>query len=206
MRPSALLNASLLTMSCAQMQARGIYATLPQPRNTPPTPVSGGHLDGHPFQLGVEAYIDDVEEGGGSLHLWPQSHRRVFAHFKRQHSNDPVDVTPGGANGVQPNALVARIAEDTAPVETCGPAGTVVFWHHRGMRNIAILSRFAALSVSLTLKASLLQTPRPRTFESEYAWLCCTSSRGRTSTTARPRRTCGATGRRRFAGSPRSTA
>ena len=56
-----------LTMSCAQMQARGIYATLPQPRNTPPTPVSGGHLDGHPFQLGVEAYIDEVEEGGGGL-------------------------------------------------------------------------------------------------------------------------------------------
>ena len=63
----------------------------------------------------------------------------MFAHFKRQHSNDPVDVAPGGANGVQPNALVARIAEDTAPVETCGPAGTVIFWHHRGMRKIVML-------------------------------------------------------------------
>ena len=43
-------------------RSRGIYATLPSPPDAdrlPPGPGRGGHNDGHPFQLGVEAYIDD---------------------------------------------------------------------------------------------------------------------------------------------------
>ena len=53
--------AKLHDMFVVGSRARGIYATLPQQLGTQrPFVTGGGHNDGHPFQLGVEAYIDDV--------------------------------------------------------------------------------------------------------------------------------------------------
>jgi hypothetical protein len=53
--------AKLREMFVVGTRARGIYATLPQPPGSErPFLTGGGHNDGHPFQLGVEAYIDDV--------------------------------------------------------------------------------------------------------------------------------------------------
>ena len=58
-----------------------VQATLPSPpdhERHPPGPGRGGHNDSHPFQLGVEAYIDDVPPNGGGFMIWPRAHSRLF--------------------------------------------------------------------------------------------------------------------------------
>jgi hypothetical protein len=127
---------NLHNMFVVGTRARGIYATLPRAADSPrprPGPTPGGHNDAHPFQLGVEAYIDDVPPNGGGLQLWPQAHRRLFAHYQRQHSRLPIDVAEGGAWGVSPSKILDDVRRDTVPVDTYGPAGTVILWHHRGV-------------------------------------------------------------------------
>ena len=60
--------ANLHDMFVVGTRSRGIYATLPSPPDADrhaPGPGRGGHNDSHPFQLGVEAYIDDVPPNGG---------------------------------------------------------------------------------------------------------------------------------------------
>ena len=44
-----------------------------------------------------------------------------------------VDTTETGARGTAPSSVIAQIAKDTKPVDCYGPAGTCIFWHHRGM-------------------------------------------------------------------------
>lgn len=92
--------ANLHDMFVVGTRSRGIYATLPSLPDAdrqPPGPGRGGHNDGHPFQLGVEAYIDDVPPNGKGVVLpsrprwpvpgkiisaniaqWPTSRRRRF--------------------------------------------------------------------------------------------------------------------------------
>lgn len=129
---TAVVAAPAQEMFVAGTRARGIYATLPQPSSAerPPPGPRGGHNDGHPFQLGVEAYIDDVTPNGGGLQLWPQAHRRLFPSYLRQHTRSPIDVRDSGAWGVAPGQIIQQIMEDTTPVDTYGPRGTVIFWHH----------------------------------------------------------------------------
>ena len=50
-----------------------------------------GHVDIFPFQLGVEAYVEDVPPRSGGLLVLPGSHRSVFHHFDRQYSFTPAD-------------------------------------------------------------------------------------------------------------------
>ena len=58
--------------------------------------------------------------------------------------------TPDGYLGPTMDALKA----EREPIECHGPAGTVVLWHGTVARKqISIPSRFAALSVSLTLES-----------------------------------------------------
>ena len=158
--------ARLHDMFVVGSRARGIYATLPQqPGSQQPFVTGGGHNDGHPFQLGVEAYIDDVpvrvtccglwiallktawqltmvvpqcvyltssryhfffslQPNGGGFQYWPKAHRRLFPHYLRQHSRDPVDTTNNGAWGTAPSSVIQQIAQDTKPVDCYGPAGT----------------------------------------------------------------------------------
>jgi hypothetical protein len=88
--------ANLYDMFVVGSRARGIYATLPSPpdaERAPPGPGRGGHNDGHPFQLGVEAYIDDVPPNGGGFQIWPRAHERLFPLYKRQHSREQVRTT-----------------------------------------------------------------------------------------------------------------
>ena len=140
-------------------RARGTYCTLPQPAGAPrPKEAGGGHNDAHPFQLGVEVYLDAVPPNGGGLQLWPQAHRRVFATYARQHSRGRVDTAEGGAWGISPGTVLQQVAADTQPVDTYGPAGTVVLWHHRGMHaagqnysdrlRMAALYEFAAVDIN----------------------------------------------------------
>eukprot|EP01045_Picozoa_sp_COSAG04_P024705 COSAG04_NODE_3126_length_3141_cov_5.249178_3_plen_122_part_00 len=59
--------------------------------------------------------------------------------------------TPDGYLGPTMDALKA----EREPIECHGPAGTVVLWHGTVARKqISIPSRFAALSVSLTLESA----------------------------------------------------
>jgi hypothetical protein len=108
----------------AGTRSRGIYGILPQPPGTerPKPGPEGCHSDAHPFHLGVMAYIDDVPPNGGGLRLWPGSHKRVFHTFERQHTS-----FRGEAFG----EAMQEVKEEISAVDCYGPAGTVIFWHHR---------------------------------------------------------------------------
>ena len=98
---------------------RGIYCTLPygdQPRKS-----TGCHCDGHPFNLGVVGYIDDVPPDGGGFAVWPGSHRSFYYDFKNQYRRDPTD---------QYEIDRERFSEKP-PVDAHGRAGDILFWHHR---------------------------------------------------------------------------
>jgi ectoine hydroxylase-related dioxygenase (phytanoyl-CoA dioxygenase family) len=63
--------------------------------------------------------------------LWPGSHRRNWRYHSELHkaglSRPPDRHAP---NGDSINDLGNQIMADSAPVQCCGPAGTVVFWHY----------------------------------------------------------------------------
>lgn len=154
--------ANLHDMFVVGTRSRGIYATLPSPpdadRHTP-GPGRGGHNDSHPFQLGVEAYIDDVPPNGGEspnaqcweamrwlmpcsvytlttcrsggFMIWPRAHAKLFPLYKRQHSREQVDVEkPDGAWGLgSPSTMMQKCAQEIQPVDCYGPAGTCIFWY-----------------------------------------------------------------------------
>eukprot|EP01048_Picozoa_sp_COSAG05_P012807 COSAG05_NODE_1312_length_5217_cov_2.233685_5_plen_382_part_00 len=126
-------------LSVAGSRTRGIYATLPRGsaedgsglvhgrlhQNTsgllddkPPE----GHVDVFPFQLGVEAYLEDVQPRGGGLLVWPGTHTRVFHHFTRQFS-----FTPDGKF----RQLSKALSQEIPPVDCWGPKGTSILFHHR---------------------------------------------------------------------------
>jgi hypothetical protein len=122
--PEGMDHRDVANLFVAGTRARGIYGILPQPPGTErrlPGP-EGCHTDAHPFHLGVMAYIDDVPPNGGGLRLWPGSHKRVFHTFERQHTS---------FRGEAFAEAMKEVAADTPAVDTYGPAGTVVFWHHR---------------------------------------------------------------------------
>jgi hypothetical protein len=103
----------------APKRIRGIYCTFPLPDSgLPPVP---GHLDLHPYHLGVTAYLDQVLECGGAFTVWPGSHRAVFPHFKTLLANEAEGTLQGELNRL----------EGKAGVEILGGAGDVIFWHHR---------------------------------------------------------------------------
>ena len=132
----------------------------------PPLPErSSGHCDGWDgtrWRLSLSTTLDDVPPGGGALCLWPRSHRRLYplrhlrivseaesrarasdvAQRRFGNQSDLPDVAIGNGDVVQEirdgefAAELARVNEDTRPVECCGPAGTVIFWHPRGCINL----------------------------------------------------------------------
>ena len=72
----------------------------------------------------------------------PGSHRRIYHHFHRQHSYTPAGpdlpaapgfsgLLAGSSEPADNKATMAAIREDTAALDTYGPAGTVVLMHHR---------------------------------------------------------------------------
>ena len=98
---------------------RGIYCTLPYADHS--IDHNDCHTDGHPFQLGIVGYIDDVEPGGGGFRVWPGSHRPLYHVFDSQYLN-------------QPNAAYAETLKWVGrgeSVDCYGAAGDVVFWHQR---------------------------------------------------------------------------
>lgn len=122
--PEGMDHQDISNLFVAGTRSRGIYGILPQPAGSErrkPGP-EGCHSDAHPFHLGVMAYIDDVPPNGGGLRLWPGSHRKVFHTFDRQHTS---------FRGEAFSEAMREVAAEIPAVDTYGPAGTVVFWHHR---------------------------------------------------------------------------
>ena len=92
---------------------RGIYCILPGD--------GGGsvHVDGHPFHLGVVAYLDDVPPGGGGFTLFPGSHQIFYPLYDKE------------TGGPHPPDLDERYKHLADSVEFHGQAGDILFWHNR---------------------------------------------------------------------------
>ncbi|MCY3784482.1 MAG: phytanoyl-CoA dioxygenase family protein [Chloroflexi bacterium] len=107
---------------------RGMYCTLPNgsPRgpNYPSAHSGEGMGSESRWKVQTAVYFDDLPLGAGGLHLWPGSHARVweaYREIKQSGSGETYD----GYN----HPVVADIKADTEPVDTHGPAGSVVLWH-----------------------------------------------------------------------------
>jgi len=114
---------------------RGMYCTLP---NSPPSggpDWRGSHAGEGLYDsrqlLQTAVYFDDLPPGGGGLTLWPRSHTRIWDHWeainRRSRSTNPCEDGSRFVGYTDPP--LGDLRADTPPVETCGPAGSVVLWH-----------------------------------------------------------------------------
>lgn len=101
-------------------RVRGIYAVFPV-RTLLKRRRHNGHIDRPLFNLGMIAYLDDVEPGGGGFHVWPGSHRILYHDFLHEFGEES---RPSLA---QHKAELRR----NWPVEITGRAGDVIFYHYR---------------------------------------------------------------------------
>lgn len=114
---------------------RGIYCTMPHDGNAPAC--DGPHTDGHPFMLSVVGLLADTPQNGGAFKIWPGSHRRLYPTFWMQYDQarmpfyEHMPSLKGLLNPPAYHQELARILEDTEPVDCFGDAGDVVLWHHR---------------------------------------------------------------------------
>jgi hypothetical protein len=139
--PSLSLTASALLGSGREPfipYLRGIYPVFPGAFS--PFKKPRPHLDGHPFVLGMLLYLEDVLPGGGGFHVWPGSHLELRHAF--QHAAGP-ERRPSYHRSLYGYALKHAAQEIT------GPAGTVIFWHHR-------LAHAAGLNRSNRIRHALL--------------------------------------------------
>ena len=115
---------------------RGVYGVLPYGNFR--SPRNGFHTDGHPFHLGMVAALEYIEPQGGGFRVWPGSHKRFYPTFALQYDQPRIpsyDHLPSVSGIYHPQALLdasKRVVEEIEPVDCYGPAGSVVFWHHRG--------------------------------------------------------------------------
>jgi hypothetical protein len=117
---------------------RGTYATLPYAEGESETRGdAGAHTDGHPFMLSMVGLIADSPPGGGAFNVWPGSHRRLFPTFWMRYDQaripfyEHMPSYKGILHSHEYHEELARILEDTQPVDCWGSAGDVVVWHHR---------------------------------------------------------------------------
>ena len=83
----------------------------------------GVHADDR-VRLRATCYFDDCPPGCGGFTVWPRSHKLIWNHT-RKCMRDCEAYHPYQAEVLQ--EMKAR----TEPVETHGPAGTVVLWHQK---------------------------------------------------------------------------
>ena len=107
---------------------RGMYCTLPNgsPRgpNYPSAHSGEGMGSESRWKVQTAVYFDDLPLGAGGLHLWPGSHARVWEAYRELKQSGSGEAYDGYKHPV-----VADIKADTEPVDTHGPAGSVVLWH-----------------------------------------------------------------------------
>lgn len=113
---------------------RGLYCTLPGSPSPGPD-FKGAHSDGPcygAFRLQMSAYIDDLPPASGGFTIWPGSHTRIWPaqfeafHEGELHTDKHLEVRKAGG---YTDPVIQQIKKDTEPVDTYGPAGTVVLWH-----------------------------------------------------------------------------
>lgn len=100
-------------------RVRGIYATIPN-RDHNPRP-DRLHVDQHPFNLGVVAYLGKVGPLGGGFRVWPTSHRWFYHTYETRYEG-------GRPEGYK---TITEFFEAQPSTECTGEAGDLVFWHHR---------------------------------------------------------------------------
>lgn len=114
--------------------SRGIYCTLPDSPDPGPD-FTGAHSDGAcygRYGLQFAAYLDDLPPASGGFTVWPGSHipiwREQWAAFKDGEKHTDKHLENRRAGGYTDPAILRAKAE-IEPVDTHGPAGTVVLWH-----------------------------------------------------------------------------
>ena len=105
----------------APSRIRGLYPIFPTRRILRNHPT--GHVDRHVYQLGVIAYLDQVDAGEGAFTLWPGSHRLFYYDFTTH-------------AGIQPGPSLVRHLDAykrrrKSAIEIPGGLGDVIFYHHR---------------------------------------------------------------------------
>ena len=105
----------------APQRIRGIYCTLPY--GNVERKSRHLHVDAHPFNFAVVAYIDHVPEDGGGFTVWPKSHRKFFFDY---HSRYKMEPTPNYQN----DRAEFETSEEKS-LQTHGAPGDIIFWHHR---------------------------------------------------------------------------
>ena len=114
--------------------SRGLYCTLPNSPSPGPE-YRGSHSDGACYgrwRLQFAAYIDDLPPNSGGFTVWPGSHTRIWDKqweaYKEGEKHTDKHLTDRKAGGYS-DAVIGQIKVDTKPVDTHGPAGSVVLWH-----------------------------------------------------------------------------
>jgi len=117
---------------------RGLYCTLPN-SPSPGSTWRGAHSDGSCYgrvRLQIAAYTDDLPPASGGFTVWPGSHTRIweaqwraFHEHGETHTSRRKRVREAGGYEFLADPILEEIKADTDPVDTCGPAGTVVLWH-----------------------------------------------------------------------------
>ena len=114
---------------------RGMYCTLPNsPVSTPPDwrgAHAGEGLYNRRQLLQTAVYFDDVPPGAGGLMLFPGSHHRIWDYWET--TNHGATAIANGEDAPRfvgyTDPPIGAIKDDTEPVMTAGPAGSVVLWH-----------------------------------------------------------------------------
>lgn len=143
--------ANVRGVGSAGQACRGVYANLP-PTLTPDDraaalnePISGGHVDGWDgdrWRFSVNTTLDDTAPGDGAFSVWPGSHLIMHPQRHWQPTDqeatgfmETVATAPKRVPYPAYNTALEHARATIEPVELCGPAGSVIFWHHRLMHS-----------------------------------------------------------------------
>lgn len=112
-------------------RVRGVYAIFPKP---PQEDWSlGPHGDYMASQLSAMVFADDVPQRCGGFAVWPGSHTRLHQCWDYVHGSHITE-----ENAKRFAQVRDQVLRDTVPVEFCGQAGDVVFWHPRLLHSAGV--------------------------------------------------------------------
>jgi len=89
-------------------------------------------------QLNLMCYLSDTAPRSGSFTLWPDSHRLLYGAFEFEFNDGRAPGGEGNAYVRRYKELHAEAIERIVPVEVCGDAGDVIYWHGRTLHSAGI--------------------------------------------------------------------